>query len=80
MKVGQNYYWNTNFNWTYVIERWHAEKQYFEYGTGANPAGKTITHYTQVITTVYHRGLSIKQGPNDQARRGVILYLLAYIL
>ena len=66
VKVGQNYYWNTNFNWTYVIERWHAEKQYFEYGTGANPAGETITHYTQVLTTVKRGDFVYRTGTQER--------------
>ncbi|NXI98449.1 CRVP protein, partial [Psophia crepitans] len=54
------------FPWPYAIQNWYNEEKNFKYGTGAQPQGAVIGHYTQVVWyNSYKIGCAVAFCPNS---------------
>ncbi|KFP05464.1 Serotriflin, partial [Calypte anna] len=67
-RCGENLYMSTApSSWSRAIDAWYNEEKNFEYGTGANPEGSVIGHYTQVVWyNSYEVGCAIAYCPNKK--------------
>ncbi|NXU81432.1 CRIS2 protein, partial [Oreotrochilus melanogaster] len=67
-RCGENLYMSTApSSWSRAIDAWYNEDKNFEYGTGANPQGSVIGHYTQLIWyNSYLIGCAVAYCPRNQ--------------
>ncbi|NWI95390.1 CRVP protein, partial [Pitta sordida] len=64
---GENLFMSSRpFSWSDVLQSWYSEVKNFKYGTGANPAGAMIGHYTQLIWyNSYQVGCAVSYCPTS---------------